>query len=69
MTTFQYEQYTEDPKARTYRQVEVHKVGDQRVETRGQLFRVASQDEQDRLDSVVVYDPDDFELRRLVPVP
>ena len=68
MTTFQYETYAEDPSARTYRLVEVAKVGDQRVETRGPLFRVATQDEQDRVDSVVVYDPDDFEPRRLVPV-
>ena len=68
MTTFRPVEYTEDPLKRTYQLVTRLKVGDQVEELLGPMYRALAPGEEDRLDSVVMYDPDDFEPRRLVPV-
>lgn len=68
MTTMRPVQYTEDPLQRRYQLVSRVVVGDEVIENLGPVYRALAPGEEDRLDSVVVYDPDDFEPRRLVPV-
>lgn len=69
MTTFRpVGAFTEDPYTRRYQLVSRVVVGDEVIENLGPLYRAVAKGEEDRVDSVVVYDPDDFEPRRLVPV-
>lgn len=68
MTCFRPVVYPENPAERRYQRVERHVVGEQVIENLGPVYRALAHGEEDRIDSVVVYDPDDFEPRRLVPV-
>lgn len=69
LTVFRFAEYHEDPAKRLYQRIEQERVGTELVkETLGRVYRALAPGEEDRLDSVVVYDPDDFEPRRLVPV-
>jgi hypothetical protein len=68
MTTFRPVLYPEDPAQRHYQLVSRVVVGEEVIENLGPVYRALAHGEEDRLDSVVVYDPDDFEPRRLVPV-
>lgn len=69
LTIFRFAEYHEDPAQRLYQRIEQEREGTEVVkETLGPVYRALAHGEEDRLDSVVVYDPDDFEPRRLVPV-
>jgi len=69
MTTFRpVGPFTEDPKERRFQLVSRVVVGEEVIENLGPIYRVVARGEENRVDSVVVYDPDDFEPRRLVPV-
>lgn len=69
MTTFRpIGEFTEDPLKRRYQLVSKVRVGEEVIENLGPVYRALAHGEEDRLDSVVMYDPDDFEPRRLVPV-
>ena len=69
MTTFRpLQPFPEDPLLRRYQLVSKVVVGEQVIENLGPVYRALAHGEEDRIDSVVMYDPDDFEPRRLVPV-
>lgn len=68
MTTFRPVAYPEDPLGRRFQRIERTVLGEFVHEELGPIYRALAHGEPDRVDSVVVYDPDDFEPRRLVPV-
>ena len=68
MTIFRPLQYTENPLGRTFQRIERFVTGDEVLEQLGPIYRVATPEDPDSVTSVVVYDPEDFEPRRLVPI-